>query len=188
MNTPTDCPEGLYPFDVERAINGDAVCTRDWRSAKITEIIPNRNYPLNGMVGETPATWATNGRFTLNPDSGVCRDDLFMLAPPPESPKTDVNATTATAPAILAASLEHLKARAATYDKPDGERSIPATVAAFNAITGLSVTAEQGWLFLCILKMVRSQQGDYKPDNYEDGTVYFALAGEQAAQDRKEAA
>lgn len=89
------------------------------------------------------------------------------------------------APDILTAALGHMQDRAATYDKPEGERSMPATVAAFNAITGLEVTAEQGWLFAVLLKAVRSQQGGYRPDNYEDGAAYFALMGEQAAADRK---
>lgn len=85
---------------------------------------------------------------------------------------------------ILTAALGHMQDRAATYDKPEGERSMPATVAAFNAITGLGLTAEQGWLFAVLLKAVRSQQGGYRADNYEDGAAYFALMGEQAAVDR----
>jgi hypothetical protein len=39
----------------------------------------------------------------------------------------------------------------------------------------------QGWLFMAILKAVRSQQGGYRSDNYEDGAAYFSLAGEAAA-------
>lgn len=87
---------------------------------------------------------------------------------------------------VLKAALGHMEDRAATYDKPEGERSMPATVAAFNAVTGLSLTPEQGWLFCVLLKAVRSQQGGYRADNYEDGSAYFALMGEQAASDRKE--
>lgn len=37
---------------------------------------------------------------------------------------------------VLKAALGHMEDRAATYDKPEGERSMPATVAAFNALTG----------------------------------------------------
>ena len=87
---------------------------------------------------------------------------------------------------VLEAGAKHMRDRAATYDKKDGERSIPATVTAFNAITGHNLTAEQGWLFMAVLKAVRSQQGDYKADSYEDGAAYFALAGEQASMDRGE--
>lgn len=85
---------------------------------------------------------------------------------------------------VLTAALGHMQDRAATYDKPEGERSMPATVAAFNALTGHSLTAEQGWLFMTVLKLCRTQQGGHRPDNYEDGAAYFALMGEQAACDR----
>lgn len=84
---------------------------------------------------------------------------------------------------ILKTGAQHIEDRAAVYDKA-GERSIPATVDAFNAITGGSMTAEQGWLFMAMLKAVRSQQGDFKQDNYEDGAAYFALMCEQGSKDR----
>lgn len=85
---------------------------------------------------------------------------------------------------VLQAALGHMQDRAATYDKPEGKRSMPATVAAFNALTGHTLTAEQGWLFMTVLKLCRTQQGGHRPDNYEDGAAYFALMGEQAACDR----
>ena len=59
-----------------------------------------------------------------------------------------------------------------------------ATVDAFQAVTGVSMTEEQGWLFMALLKAVRSQQGAYRADSYEDGAAYFALAGEAAVRDR----
>lgn len=87
---------------------------------------------------------------------------------------------------ILTKAAQHMQDRAATYDKPDGERSIDATIAAFKAITGdgLMNTEERGWLFMSLLKKVRSQQGEYKADNYEDDTAYSALQGEAAARER----
>ena len=85
---------------------------------------------------------------------------------------------------ILNAALGHMQDRAATYDKPEGERSMGATVDAFTAVTGVFMTEEQGWLFMALLKAVRSQQGAYRADSYEDGAAYFALAGEAAARDR----
>ena len=87
---------------------------------------------------------------------------------------------------LLEKAAGHLKDRAETYDKPDGERSIGATVAAFNAVTGdgLMNSEERGWLFMAILKMVRSQQGNYKADNYEDLAAYGALMGEAACEER----
>lgn len=85
---------------------------------------------------------------------------------------------------ILNAAAEHMQDRAATYDKPEGERSMGATVEAFKATTGIELTEEQGWHFMVLLKMVRSQQGDYRADNFEDGAAYVALAGEAAAKER----
>src|SRR5690554_7103235 len=92
-----------------------------------------------------------------------------------------------TATDILKAAAGHMQDRAATYDRPEGERSMGATVAAFNAVTGHQLTEEQGWLFMALLKAVRSQQGAYRADSYEDGAAYFALAGEAAARYRKPA-
>jgi hypothetical protein len=85
------------------------------------------------------------------------------------------------APEFLQAALGHMQDRATTYDKPDGERSMGRTVEAFNAITSHALTEEQGWLFMGLLKMVRSQSGDFKADNFEDEAAYAALRGECAA-------
>ena len=85
---------------------------------------------------------------------------------------------------VLKASAGHMNDRAATYDKPEGERSMGQAVAALKAVTGVSLTEEQGWLFMVLLKAVRSQNGNFKLDNYEDGAAYFALAAESAAAAR----
>lgn len=74
--------------------------------------------------------------------------------------------------------------RSQTYDRPDGERSMEATVEAFRHVTGIRMTTEQGWLFMATLKMVRAQQGQYREDSYVDGAAYFALAGEAASEER----
>ena len=89
-----------------------------------------------------------------------------------------------TAASMLTAALGHMEDRARTYDAPGGERSMGKTVSAFNTITGLALTEEQGWLFMEILKQVRSQQGNYRADNYEDMVAYAALRGECAARER----
>lgn len=89
-----------------------------------------------------------------------------------------------TAHNILDRAAQHMRDRAATYDKPEGERSMGATVLAFQAVTGHQLTEEQGWLFMALLKAVRSQQGAYRADSYEDGAAYFALAGEAACNER----
>ncbi len=86
---------------------------------------------------------------------------------------------------ILKAALSHMEDRAATYDAPTGERSMGKTVEAFNTVTGQKLTEEQGWLFMVLLKAVRSQQGGYRSDNYEDLCAYGSLMGEAAAVERK---
>lgn len=92
--------------------------------------------------------------------------------------------TTQSAASFLRAGLGHMEDRAATYDKPDGERSMGAAVAAMQAVSGVEMTEEQGWLFMALLKAVRTQQGAFRADNYEDGAAYFALAGESASKER----
>lgn len=88
------------------------------------------------------------------------------------------------AASFLHSAMVHMEDRASTYDADGGERSMGKTVAAFNAVTGHSLTEEQGWLFMVLLKAVRTQQGGFRSDNYEDGAAYFGLQGEAAARDR----
>lgn len=88
-------------------------------------------------------------------------------------------APTASAPDILAAAEKHMRDRAATYDKPEGERSMGKTVAAFNIITGRDLTESEGWLLMQILKDVRDRQRqDAHRDSLEDGVAYAALKAE----------
>ena len=89
-----------------------------------------------------------------------------------------------TAHHFLEAAKGHLGARATTYDKPAGERSMGRTVNAFAALTDIQLTEEHGWLFMEVLKQVRSLQGKFKADNYEDLAGYAALRGETAARNR----
>lgn len=82
---------------------------------------------------------------------------------------------------FLESGLGHMKDRAATYDAPAGERSMAKTVAMYNALTGQSMSEEQGWKFMCCLKMARSEQGAFRADNFEDLAAYAGLAGESAS-------
>ena len=94
---------------------------------------------------------------------------------------------TSTLPAaqdFLEAAKGHLGARAITYDKPAGERSMGRTIKVFAALTDIQLTEEQGWLFMEALKQVRSLQGKFKADSYEDLAGYAALRGETAARNR----
>lgn len=86
---------------------------------------------------------------------------------------------------ILDRAAQHMEDRATAYDAPGGERSMAGTVEAFNALTPHSLTEEQGWLFMVLLKCSRCQQGDYRDDNYEDGTAYMSLMGEAASVERQ---
>lgn len=86
---------------------------------------------------------------------------------------------------VLVVAQGHIANRQTTYDAPTGERSMDKTVTAFNAIASHDLTVEQGWLFMALLKAVRSQQGDFRLDNYEDGAAYFALMAEQASAKSK---
>ncbi len=62
------------------------------------------------------------------------------------------------------------------------ERSMAATVAAFNAIHGTALTERQGWMFMALLKITRAHtsavNGKPNPDDYFDGAAYMALGGE----------
>ena len=97
---------------------------------------------------------------------------------------------TTTAHAILTAAADVIAARGVQRDSSTGagqpqERSMAATVAAFNAIEGTALTERQGWAFMQVLKMVRgattARNGLYNEDDALDGAAYAALGGEAAA-------
>lgn len=88
-----------------------------------------------------------------------------------EAPITD------TAVAMLEEAAACIGDRASERDT-DSERSMRATVDAFNAMYSMSLTEEHGWMFMVFLKAARAKGGDYRKDDYVDGSAYFALAGE----------
>lgn len=83
------------------------------------------------------------------------------------------------APEILTRSSEIMAERAKQYDSPQGERSMGKAAAAFNAVTGQSLSEANGWLLMALLKMVRDNTTD-KPheDSLHDLVAYGALYGE----------
>lgn len=83
---------------------------------------------------------------------------------------------------ILRAAECHMRDRAATYDTPEGERSMGKAVAAFNAIRDRDLTEAEGWLLIQLLKDVRlfSAPG-YHADSAEDCIAYAALKAEAKA-------
>ena len=87
---------------------------------------------------------------------------------------------------ILTAAAQHMRDRAATYDKPGGERSMAQTVAIFNLYHGTSLTEAQGWHMMQILKDVRLfARPGYHADSAEDCTAYSALKAEAMAASMK---
>lgn len=89
-----------------------------------------------------------------------------------------------TAVDILTAAADHMAARASTYDKPSGERSMGKTVAMFNACTARDLSEAEGWLLLQCLKDVRLfQRPGYHADSAEDCTAYSALKAEAKARE-----
>jgi hypothetical protein len=88
------------------------------------------------------------------------------------------------APDILEAAAGHMRDRAATFDKPEGERSMAQTVAIFNQFHGAGMTEAQGWHFMQILKDVRLFTRDgYHQDSGEDCVAYAALKCEAKARE-----
>ena len=81
------------------------------------------------------------------------------------------------APDIMKEGMQAMLDRASERDT-EGERSMGATVKSFNAMYGLDLTEEQGWMFMVFLKAARAKGGDFRKDDYVDGAAYFALAGE----------
>lgn len=117
--------------------------------------------------------------------AGFLDDEGNLTESEPEE-SVDCNEAGSVAEAILAAGAETLQLRAKERDQ-DKERSMDKIVKAFNAITGKELTTREGWLFMALLKMVRSQLGnEFRPDDYIDGVNYFALAGEahEAEEDK----
>ena len=85
---------------------------------------------------------------------------------------------------ILQVATEAIVQRGVMYDSTgqQQERSMGKVVAMFNAMTGHELTNEQGWKSMCLLKLARSEQGEFSLDSFIDLAAYAALAGEEAAK------
>lgn len=95
----------------------------------------------------------------------------YKAPAPPASPQT--------APEFLHKAAAIMEDRAATYDQPEGERSMGKCVAAFNIITGKDLKESEGWLLMQVLKDVRQWQNPtYHQDSANDCVAYSALKGE----------
>jgi hypothetical protein len=88
---------------------------------------------------------------------------------------------------FLQAAIDVQAERGKQYDKPSGERSMAATVTAFNAITGRDLSESEGWLLLQTLKDVRQWQNPskYHHDSALDGVAYSALKAEALSEENQ---
>jgi hypothetical protein len=89
---------------------------------------------------------------------------------------------------FLQAAIDVQKERGEQYDKPNGERSMAATVSAFNCITGYTLEESDGWMFMALLKLVRQAQNPekYHHDSALDLVAYSSLYAEAASEQRKQ--
>lgn len=85
---------------------------------------------------------------------------------------------------FLQSAMDVQKERGEQYDKPSGERSMGATVRAFNAITGHTLEESDGWMLLGLLKLVRQSQNpeNYHHDSALDFVAYASLYAEAASE------
>ena len=101
------------------------------------------------------------------------------LPPPPPMPPPPPSIPI-TAELLLKTAVKEMNDRAVQRDSPLGERSMGRAVAAFNSLTGHSLTEGEGWLLLEVLKLARStsHSGIPRMDDYVDAAAYSALRGE----------
>lgn len=86
---------------------------------------------------------------------------------------------TKSAAQIVQKAADEIAQRGQLRDKSDGERSMKRTVDAFNGLLGRpALTEQEGWLFMCVLKMARATAGKHHLDDYTDLAGYAGLAGE----------
>lgn len=85
---------------------------------------------------------------------------------------------------FLQAAIDVQAERGKQYDKPSGERSMAATVSAFNCITGYTLEEADGWMFMGLLKLVRQSQNPekYHHDSALDFVAYASLYAEAASE------
>ena len=105
-------------------------------------------------------------------------EDIFKLEK--EILNMSMNNTTSVEDYLINAT-EKVKDRGEEYDKGhSNERSMAATVTAFNAISGSMMSEQEGWLFMQVLKSVRlhTNPSSYHEDSAIDKIAYAALEAE----------
>lgn len=128
-------------------------------------------------LSRTYAAWKQ-----INPPPS--KDQPVNIPTPSELDGTKpVNAFQNTALGLLGTARDIQKQRADDYDQPGGERSMDATVKAFNIITRRdgerAVSESEGWLLMQVLKDVRDRSTKWAHrDSLLDCVSYASLKGE----------
>ena len=175
---------------------GDKVYWHDpeWGVDRLIELIANNNgeeksiFPL---IGTFPITKPLSERMQVyfTKDGGIRPFDppvLFVNNPFDEnvvnnsnnpSSCTDECKEEKDADYFLKKAVEILKERGRERDV-EKERSMARIVSVYNALTGQSMSVEDGWKFMAILKLVRIQIKPHE-DGFLDALSYIALWGEE---------
>lgn len=130
--------------------------------------------------------WASDLNWGKDSDIAQYRivDETPTPAPSSISARmADALADPMTAPAFCQKAADLMAERGKTYDKGGkAERSMAATVTAFNAITGRDLSEPEGWLLMSLVKRVRQYQNpSFHRDSAEDAVAYAALEAEALA-------
>ena len=162
VNAPADANPEITQF------NGQVVKVCDCESCRSKDTVTFAAVDKDGGAGLGAIHWEY-----LNFDAQPIAETATQVEDPTKEP---------VAVAMLHEAANTLHDRAVSRDTPEGERSIGAAVAAFNAIYGTDITPQQGWMFMVFLKAARSANGQTNMDDFVDGAAYFALAGEEASK------
>lgn len=170
----------MSEINIDESMVGWGCRTRGGEVVRIASVGSNQNlkYPINVITLDGQRAWEVTRHGANYATFSDSEYDIVEVWPP------SAQAAPATAAQVLEAGAQHMRDRAEYYDSPEGERSMAATVKVFNELTGSELTEEAGWLFMAVLKLVRSQQGAFRADNYEDGAAYIALMAEAAFKGR----
>ena len=105
--------------------------------------------------------------------------------PEPELHQPEPGWVNPKAPELLGRAAALMHERGKTYDQPEGERSMGKAVTAFNTITNRNLRESEGWLFMSLLKLVRSEtRSEPHQDSLEDNIAYSALYAEARGEGR----
>lgn len=77
MSENKNIPKGCKPFDLEKAMAGEPVVTRDGRPYKFGAYNPDAGFPIVGWIETTPFSHKEDGRVN---DLHKMPTDIFMAA------------------------------------------------------------------------------------------------------------